>query len=137
MSNPATHVATAKVMARSIHAGSLQRPVTARYPPTGAIARLPPSQRWGHQVNRLERLYRRIQARASGLSTRQSGFRRAADRTNRAAATITETQAWDRESRPWGSSRFTVRGLRASNCRSAIRLNAMAAQRAAENARTT
>ena len=52
MSNPATQVATASVIASSTQAGSLHRPVTARYPPTGAIARLMPSHRWAHHVNR-------------------------------------------------------------------------------------
>jgi hypothetical protein len=61
----------------------------------------------------------------------------AAASTKSIAAMATELQAWLRESLPWGSSRLKVRGLRASKCRSAIRLNAMAAQRAEENARMT
>ena len=36
--------------------GWLHRPVTARYPPTGAMARLIPSHKCGHQVKRFERL---------------------------------------------------------------------------------
>jgi hypothetical protein len=53
------------------------------------------------------------------------------------AATATEAQAWPSVRAPRGSSRFRVRGFRASNPRSAIRLKPMAAQRAAEKATTT
>src|SRR5262245_17052398 len=137
MSNPATHVATASVTASSSHAGRLQCPVTARYPPTGAIARLIPSQRWGHQVKRLARLYVRIQASASGLSRKQSGLSSQAATRKTEAATMIETHAWASVSAPRGSSRLRVRGLAESNLRSAIRLNPIAAQRAAENATTT
>src|SRR4051812_32219221 len=98
MSNPATQVATASVIASSVQAGSLHRPATARYPPTGAIASPSPSQRWGHQVNRLERLYPSTQASARGLSARQSGLSSAAEVTKTAAASSTEIHAWVRVS---------------------------------------
>src|SRR4051794_29799658 len=114
MSNPATQVATASVIANSTQDGVLQRPVTARYPPTGAMARLRPSQRCGHQVKRLDRLYARTQARAIGLSQAQIGLSSTAAETNIAAATTTEIQACITDSRPVGSSRFRVRGFRAS-----------------------
>src|SRR4051794_34561400 len=114
MSNPATQVATASVIASSTQGGSLQAPVIARYPPTGAMARLTPSQRWGHQVNRFERLYKKIQLRAIGLSARQSGFNRSAEARKIPAAMITDIQACASDSRPPGSSRFKVRGFLAS-----------------------
>ena len=62
---------------------------------------------------------------------------RPATATKSAAATTIEIQACAIVSAPRGSSRFRVRGFRASNRRSATRLNPIAAQRAAENARTT
>src|SRR3954467_664199 len=114
MSNPATQVATAGVLANSTQDGVLQRPVTARYPPTGAMARLRPSQRCGHQVNRFDRLYARIQARATGLSQAQTGLSSTAADRNIAAARTTEIHACSTDSRPVGSSRFRVRGFRAS-----------------------
>ena len=54
-----------------------------------------------------------------------------------AAATTTDTQACRTDKAPVGSSRFRVRGFSESKWRSAIRLNPIATQRAAENATTT
>ena len=53
ISNPPTHVATAIASAHSIHHTGLQRPATARNPPTGAIERPSPSTRCAKRVNRL------------------------------------------------------------------------------------
>ncbi len=137
MSNPATHVATASAIASSSHPGLLHCPAMARYPPTGAMARLIPSQRWGHEVNRLAYEYASTQASAAGASSAQSGFSSPADTRNTSPATITDTHACLRVSVPVGSSRFAVRAFRASNSRSAIRLNPMAAHRAPLNATAT
>src|SRR5690242_13689260 len=82
-------------------------------------------------------LYRRIQPSASGLSSKQIGFNSDAEAMNTAAARSTDIQAWVSVSLAWGSSRFWVRGLRASYSRSAIRLNPIAAHRAEEKAITT
>ena len=137
MSNPATQVITPTATATSNHQGSLQAPVTARYPPTGAMARLTPSQRCGHQVNRLDRLYAMIQPSASGLSRKQRGLISQAVARKRNEASTTETQACRTVIAPRGSSRVAVRGFRASNSRSTIRLNPIATQRADEKATTT
>ncbi len=53
MSKPATHVSTAPASTGSVHPGSLHPPVTARYPPTGAMASEAPSQGCDHVVKRL------------------------------------------------------------------------------------
>ncbi len=54
-----------------------------------------------------------------------------------AAATSTDAQACASVIAPRGSSRCMVRGLRASNARSTMRLKPIAAKRAAVNATTT
>ena len=55
----------------------------------------------------------------------------------RVAAMATAIVAATTVMAPFGISRFMVRGLRASKMRSAIRLNPIAAKRAAENATIT
>src|ERR1041385_6255521 len=137
MSNPATQVATPSAITSSSHAGALQRPATAIQPPTGAMARGTPSHRCGHQVKRLERLYAVTHTSASGASARQSGLSSALAARKSPAASTTDTHACASVSAPVGSSRSLVRGFRASNSRSAIRLNPIATQRAAENATIT
>src|SRR5690606_6542854 len=75
--------------------------------------------------------------RASGLSQPHSGLSDQAAPTKITDAMATDPHACASESEPLGSSRFRVRGFRASYDRSAIRLNPIATQRAAENARIT
>ena len=58
----------------------------------------------------------------------------AAASRNRAADTIVKTVAKRTLSRPAGIARVAVRGFAASNCRSAMRLNAIAALRKASQA---
>ena len=53
MSNPPDQLITATVSAINTHQGSLHAPVTARYPPTGAIASPSPSTRCAYRVKRL------------------------------------------------------------------------------------
>src|SRR5688500_10249080 len=100
------------------------------------MARLIPSQRCGQKVNRFAKLYSTTHASASGLSSAQSGLSDHAAKTNSADAITTEIHACGSESVPFGSSRFIVRGLRASKARSAILLNPIATHRAAEKAST-
>ncbi len=77
------------------------------------------------------------QTSATGLSARQRGLSSPAATTKTSAASATESQAWVSVSAPRGSSRFRVRGFRASRWRSAMRLKPMATHRAAEKATTT
>ena len=90
----------------------------------------PPGEALGDAVQQIQAEGERTQQQAQGIEQRGG-------QDERAAATPTETQAWVRERLPRGSSRLWVLGFRASNPRSAIRLNPMAAQRAAEKASTT
>src|SRR5208282_1740674 len=65
-----------------------------------------------------------------GESARQSGFRRHAEKTKSPAESAQKAAADATETRPAGMSRSFVRGFRASMSRSAIRLNAIADERA-------
>src|SRR3977135_3128753 len=78
-----------------------------------------------------------MKRRVSGASAKHKGFSAHALARNTAAATPTAFHACRNVSRPDGSSRARVRGLRASSSRSAMRLNPRATNRAHVNASTT
>ncbi len=76
-------------------------------------------------------------ARAAGERARARGFSMAQAKTKTAAAPRVNAHAAGRLMAPRGISRFRVRGLSASSRWSAIRLKAMAAERAPTMATTT
>src|SRR6267143_5370723 len=75
--------------------------------------------------------------RATGASAAHNGFSAHAAKRKTTIALSTAAHAWPIVRRPVGSSRPCVRGLRASRRRSAMRLNPIATNRAAVNAKTT
>ncbi len=72
-----------------------------------------------------------------GLNTKHNGFNNAAAATNTTAALTTPAAACVTVRRPVGNSRPRVRGLSASTWRSTMRLNPIAANRAAAKATRT
>src|SRR4029077_11101257 len=116
--------------ATSIHHGSLQCPVMARYPPTGAIDKPTPSTRCDQRVNRFVYLENRTPPSASGARIKQRMLSCHAATKNTSDAIVTATLASRTLIDPEGISLDRVRGLRASISRSTIRLNPIAANRA-------
>ena len=80
----------------------------------------------GKFVNRLPYGYTTIGITAMGASARHSGFSRAAAPRKTTTATSAPVQACFTDIAPVTSSRWAVRGLRASISRSMIRLTAIA-----------
>src|SRR5262249_15517458 len=96
----------------------------------GAMPRAKPSTRCDQRVKRLVYEYKRITARAIGERYNVARLSCAAPTTKSAQAATTNSAANRCESAPEGMARMAVRGLAASIRASAMRLNAMAAERA-------
>jgi hypothetical protein len=111
VSKPATQARTARAR---IKGAASNRPRTASQAPTGAMERARPRTRCDREVNRLVYEYPRTTSSATGERSRQSGLSMAAAPTRARAERETKSHTSRRESTPRGSSRWAVRGLRAS-----------------------
>src|SRR5262249_11706302 len=107
-----------------------REPRTAIQAAAGAIPRAKPSTRCDQRVTRLVYEYSRITASATGERYRVARLSLAAPRTKSVQAATTNKAANRCESAPLGMARMAVRGLAASIRASAMRLKAMAAERA-------
>src|SRR5579875_1708034 len=127
-SKPAVQKVTAAVSQR-MRASSL--PVSAIQAAAGAIPRQKPSTRWEKAVNRLQNEYAKSTIRTTGASRKQSHPScRAAQMKIKEEANV-KPQAKRIESTPAGRWRLAVRRFFASISASKMRLNAIAADRAA------
>src|SRR5262245_21064579 len=125
MSNPAVHSIT---QSDSSSAMAVSLPCIAIQAPAGAIARHQPRNRWDAAVNRLVYEYTNTEASATGDRTSASRLSRHAASTNKADDMHVNIQTNRASTSPDGSARPAVRGLAASIRRSAILLNAIAAE---------
>src|SRR5215510_15047407 len=105
-------------------------PRTAIHAAAGATPSEKPSSRCDQRVKRLVNEYRVTRASATGERYRVRRFNWAAASTKTAQHTTTNSVTNLSERIPAGIARVAVRGLAASICASARRLNAMAADRA-------
>ena len=105
-------------------------PRTAIQAAAGATPKANPKTKCDQRVNRLVNEYRSTMPRATGESHTASLFSCAAASMKTAHETITKMVTNFCESAPAGMARVAVRGLAASICASASRLNAIAAERA-------
>ncbi len=115
----------------STHGSHPPRPPTDSHPPTGATAIARPRNICVYDVKRFASEYQNTIASATGASIRHNGLSRHDANTNAAEAIVTNTAASLVVIAPRGSSRFAVRGLRASIRASTRRLKPIAALRAA------
>ena len=131
MSKPATQIVTA---AKSNSAGTVTRPATPIYAPSGARPSTAPSTKCVVHVKRLQSGYARRRSAAIGISFTQSGLSiHAAQSRSRSPAALAQSIV-AAESAPDATARRAVRGLRASISRSKNRFVAIAAVRAPKTA---